>query len=124
MRRKASTEAIQDEELSAPSEVEDVDPHGFWDGANLSGDAHDEAFAVVIDADGEQTDNRETLAYMGSVSETRIEPDELVALAVWAESKACRLCRRKIREHHDPALLKHDECRTALRAGRLLRRYT
>ncbi len=123
MRRRAPIEEARDEEPSVPPEPEDVDPHGFWDGANLSGEAHDDAFAVVIDADGERTDDRETLAYMGSVTHTQLDRDELIALAEWAESKACRLCRRKISEHHDPALLKHDECRTALRAGRLLRRY-
>lgn len=127
MRRKTPIEdrpdrAEADDAVDETVEVDNVDPHGFWDGANLSGDDHDEAFAVVIDAEGDPADDKETLAYMGSVPQTRIDADELEALVGWAEAKACRNCRRKIREHHDPELLKHDECRTALRVARVLRR--
>jgi hypothetical protein len=118
MSRKTRTDpAVED--AQAPV-IEEADLHGFWDRTKI-GDESDDAFASVVDVTADAASEAETLAYMGNV--TQVEPDELTELAGWAESKACRACRRKILEHHDPALLRHDECRHAVRVGRILRRY-
>jgi hypothetical protein len=120
MGRKSRSTTVEEDAPSAP--VEDADLHGFWD-RSRSADDNDEAFADVLDDAGENDpdSDAETLQYMGNV--TQIGPAELEELAEWAEDKACRVCRRRIREQHDPRQLKHDECRTALRVSRLLRRY-
>jgi hypothetical protein len=124
MGRKSRSNTVEEDAPTAPSasEAEEVDLHGFWDRSRSDVD-DEEAFAVVLDDDGDhdETSDAETLQYMGNV--TQIGAEELVDLAEWAENKACRVCRRKIREQHDPRQLKHDECRTALRVSRLLRRY-
>lgn len=54
----------------------------------------------------------------------RIDVDdaERERLADWVEARACRACRDELHRSHDPARLAHDDCRTALRAGRVLRR--
>jgi hypothetical protein len=104
---------------SPPVEAEaPVDVHeGFWAGDDLAeGDAT--AIAAV--------DEDHTLEYG-----RKARPDvqelaamaELLTLATWAEDKACRPCRSRLEETHDPAALDHDECRTALRVARLLSRY-
>ncbi|MGZ4754528.1 MAG: hypothetical protein ACXWA9_06465 [Acidimicrobiia bacterium] len=122
MSRKSRTEVVDDQEPVAETELDETDHHGFWDRATLDADENDDAFASVVDAEGEAADDEAgSGARFGNV--TQVDADERIALAEWAESKACRLCKRKIREHHDPELLRHDECRTALRVSRLLRRY-
>jgi hypothetical protein len=120
MGRKSRSNTVEEDAPTAP--VEDADLHGFWDRSRLTID-NDEAFADVLEDAGESDPDTdaETLQYMGNV--TQIGADELVDLAEWAENKACRVCRRRIREQHDPRQLKHEECRTALRVSRLLRRY-
>ena len=83
---------------------------------------------MLLQAGVHETDEQQvadaTLEYMGAAPRTRIDRDELVALAAWAESKACGVCRGTIEETHDPATLQHDDCRQALRVARLLSRDT
>lgn len=126
MSRKASPEI--DEELGASaaseSESDDGDHHGFWDGPTLDLEALDVAFADDGELAGEPAGARETLVYMGSVPQTQVDDQELMALADWAESKACTVCRTAINEHHELPPRDHEGCRTALRVGTLLRRYT
>jgi hypothetical protein len=107
---------------AAPAIDEASDLHGFWDGPSVELDDLDEAF-VIIDADDSDHDvERETLVYMGSVSRSQVDDDELTVLADWAEAKACPSCRT-FDEQHPRAKLQHDGCATALRVGRLLRTY-
>ncbi len=100
-----------------------TDHERFWAGADLEVAEHLDTLAGVIETD-EQEAADETLEYMGTRPRPKIDRVELEALAVWADSKACRVCRRTIDATHDPATLKHDDCRKALRVARLLRRYT
>jgi hypothetical protein len=118
---KIRTDTDPDDELTSEARLDDTDPHGFWDGANLDGAANDDAFAHVIDIAGDLPDERETLVYMGSVTE--VSSVELATLGAWAEDKACRGCKRKMRSRGDLLLLKHEECRTAFRVSSLLHRY-
>ena len=126
MRRRSRTKADADEprtdaeSSSAESSAQDHDD--FWSGASADVDEHLETLAGVIE-DDEQERADDTLEYMGSVPHTGIDPDELLALASWAESKACRVCRKRMQDTHDPATLQHAGCRSALRVERLLRRY-
>ena len=117
---KLRTDDAEVDGIDAPH-IEDADPHGFWDRDNLGGEANDDAFAHVIDIARDLPDERETLVYMGSVTE--VDGAELAALGAWAEDKACRGCRRKMRARGDILLLKHDECRKAFRVSSLLHRY-
>ncbi len=65
--------------------------------------------------------DRAVRVYMlGERAEASLEERE--RLADWAEAQACRACRDELGRSHDPARLAHDGCRTALRAGRVLRR--
>jgi hypothetical protein len=126
MRRRSRTKAEADEprtdaeSSSAESSAQDHDD--FWSGESAGGDDHLETLAGVTE-DDEQEVAEDTLEYMGSVPNTGIDPEELLALANWAESKACRVCRKQMHDTHDPATLKHANCRSALRVERLLRRY-
>ncbi len=123
MSRKATPDI--DEELGAPvdgSASDGTDHHGFWDGPTLDLEELDAAFAG--DDGIEPAPERETLVYMGSVPQTQIDDQELMALADWAESKACATCRAASKAHRDGPPLEHDGCRTALRVGTLLRRYS
>jgi hypothetical protein len=117
---KIRTDDLEADEMGGAPHVEETDPHGFWDRDNLGGEANDDAFAHVIDIARDLPDERETLVYMGSVTE--IDGTELAALEAWAEDKACRSCKRKMRACGDILLLKHDECRTAFRVSGLLHR--
>jgi hypothetical protein len=136
MRRKAKTRTRSDgtvsSEVQTSEESDDTRADAessakvheeFWSGSPTGVDEHLETLANVIDAD-EQGMADDTLEYMGAAPRTRVDPDELVKLAQWAESKACRVCRKKMHETHDPDTLKHPDCRSALRIERLLRRYT
>jgi hypothetical protein len=118
---KIRTADLEADEMGGVPQVEDADPHGFWDRDNLDGAANDDAFADVIDIAGDLPDEREILVYMGSVSE--VDGAELAALGAWAEDKACRGCRRKMHARGDVHLLKHEECRKAFRVSTLLHRY-
>lgn len=118
MRRKARDQAEQGEVPSAGAGSAATDHDRFWAGEPLDADT----FARVAEPDEEEV-AEETLEYMGTVPRTRVAPAELIALAEWAESKACRPCRKKLEETHDPTTLKHDDCRNGLRIARLLRRY-
>jgi hypothetical protein len=118
---KIRTDDLEADELTGAPHHEDADPHGFWDRDNLDGEANDDAFAHVIDIARDLPDERETLVYMGSVTE--VDGAELLSLAAWAEDKACRGCTRKMRARGDLLLLKHDECRKAFRVSALLHRY-
>jgi hypothetical protein len=111
------------ESAGAPSESDDADLHGFWKGPALDLEALDAAFADD-DLDSLPDGERETLVYMGSVPQTQVDDQELMALADWAESKACRVCRTAIVEHHELPPRDHDGCAKALRAATLLRRYS
>jgi hypothetical protein len=112
MSRNATTEI--DERADA---LVDADEHGFWDGPN-----DDEP--LVIPADDPTIDGEhETRIYMGQVRHTQAELDELDALADWAQGHACEDCRDALGADHDPDTLEHDDCRSALRAAGLLRRY-
>jgi hypothetical protein len=118
---KIRTVDLEAGEMGRDPHLEDADPHGFWDRDNLDGPANDDAFAHVIDIGDDLPDEREILVYMGSVSE--VDGAELAALGAWAEDKACRGCKRKMRARGDVALLKHDDCRQAFRVSSLLHRY-
>ncbi len=118
---KVRTDTAPDDELASEAWLDDTDPHGFWDGANLDDADNDDAFAHVIDIAGDLPDERETLVYMGSVTE--VSSVELATLGAWAENKACRGCTRKMRTRGDLLLLKHEECRSAFRVSNLLHRY-
>ena len=132
MRRKSRTKAEQaaeprtDAESSvaetSAAETSAKEHDDFWSGAPAGDDEHLETLAGVTETD-EQEMADDMLEYMGSVPNTGIDPDELVTLAQWAESKACRACRKKMHETHDPEMLRHANCRSALRVERLLRRY-
>jgi hypothetical protein len=95
------------------------DHERFWGGDDLADTGTAHALAAVAED--------ESLEYPGGG--TRLDTaelallGELVALATWAEDKACLACRATLEETHDPARLEHDECRTALRVARLLSRY-
>jgi hypothetical protein len=92
---------------------------GFWAADALVTDANEEALAHLLDGDHDpDAAARATRSYMGSA----VGEDEGAQLARWAESKACKGCRRQIGRDHDPAALKHDDCRQALRAARILGR--
>jgi hypothetical protein len=133
LRRKSRTRAEPAEEPrtdaesstaeTSAAETSARDHDEFWSGAPLGVDEHLDPLAGVIE-DDEQEMADDTLEYMGSAPRTRIDPDELVKLAKWAETKACRVCQKKMHETHDPATLQHANCRSALRVERLLRRYT
>lgn len=122
MSRKANTDVAEDEARPSAAVVDETDHHGFWDSARLDGDENDDAFAIVLDTEGDDTGEHETLLYMGNV--VPVDADELTRLADWAESMACWSCTRRFADHQDLERLKHDECRKALRAGHLLRRYS
>lgn len=122
MSRKSSPEIDQEPVASTPPGPEDADLHGFWDGPTLDLEGLDAAFTADDDLDERPDRARETLVYMGSIPQTQVEDRELIALAEWADSKACRICRTAISEHHELAPLEHEGCRTALRVGSLLRR--
>ncbi len=113
MSRNATSEV--DEHADAALEV---DAHGFWDRP----DVLDEP--LVIPAEDPSIDQEhETRIYMGHVQMTEADPADLDALADWARSHACEDCREALSADHDADALEHDECRVALRAARLLRRY-
>jgi hypothetical protein len=107
-----------DETLFAGTEVDETDHHGFWDSARLDTEDNDEAFSLVLE-EADDTGEHETAIYMGSVVDN--DPEEISSLADWSESKACRGCTRRFREHHEPSRVKHDGCRKALRVAQLLR---
>jgi hypothetical protein len=113
MSRNATTEVHEHADAAL-----EVDPHGFWDRpADL-----DEP--LVIPAEDPAIDQEhETRVYMGHVRTTEADPAELDTLADWAQSHACDGCRDALSADHDPDALEHDDCRLALRAARLLRRY-
>jgi hypothetical protein len=112
MSRNATTEV--DGRADAPV---DADEHGFWDGPN-------DLEPLVIPADDPTLDGEhETRIYMGQVRHTQAELDELDELADWAQGHACEDCRDALGADHDPDTLEHDDCRSALRAAGLLRRY-
>jgi hypothetical protein len=117
---KTRTDTIEDDDLTL-SELDESDPHGFWDRANLDAESNDDAFANVIDIADDLPDERQTLVYMGRVTE--VDGAELLNLVGWAEAKACRGCKRKMRAWDDAALLKHEECRSAFRVSSLLHHY-
>ena len=127
MSRNATTDRDEGIDLSPDQpgsdqpdqDVADVDPHGFWDGPST--EEHEPL--VVPDEDSSIDEDRETRVYMGQVRHTEPERDELEALADWAAAQACDECRGAIEADHEPDGLPHDECRSALRASRLLRRY-
>lgn len=116
MSRNATTD---DERVEAAEVDAGVDDHGFWDGPRT--DEHEPL--LVPDEDSTIDGERETRVYMGRVRHTETERDELDALADWAASQACDDCRAAIEADHEPDSLDHDDCRQALRASRLLRRY-
>ena len=122
MSRKAMTEIQEQHGSGAASGAEGTDLHGFWDGPSSDLRELDEALSVVIDDDGDEAGERETLVYMGNVDLT--DADELTILADWAESKACRGCTRAVAANADPTHLRHAGCRKAFRVARLLRRYS
>jgi len=122
MSRKATTETDEQQASEAASGSEGTDLHGFWDGPSSDLQELDDALSVVIDDDGDEAGERETLVYMGNVDLT--DAGELRVLANWAESKACRGCKREVVANEDPTRLRHAECRNAFRVGRLLRRYS
>lgn len=101
------------------SEIDDSDHHGFWDQPARDG------FTAEMEVDADLADlaglDHEADTSIGDV--TAITADERIVLSEWAESMACGVCRLAIVEHHDPTQLDHDECRTALRVSRLIRRY-
>ncbi len=122
MSRKSKTRSdVLDDDRFVEPEVEGADPHGFWDVDRLDAEDNDDAFALVIEEHDDETPaERATAVYMGRVAE--VDAVELGLLADWAESKACRHCRRRFRSYRDLAMLRHDECRTALRVSNLLHR--
>lgn len=126
MRRKSRSpepaEAPPTDADTSAAEASAKDHDEFWSGAPLGVDERLETLTGVTE-DDEQEVADDTLEYMGSVPHTGIDPNELVMLAQWAESKACRACRKRMHETHDPATLKHANCRSALRVERLVRRY-
>lgn len=118
---------VDDDDVdAAPAAVDEAidepDDHGFWDSDRLDTADNDDAFAVVLDVDGEDVAEDETLLYMGNVAP--VDAGELTVLAEWAESKACRSCTRRFSDHADDQSLRHEDCRKALHTGRLLRRYS
>lgn len=123
MRRKSRARPDPAEEPPPDVDSSAQDHADFWSGAPAGVDEHLETLAGVIDREEQETAD-DTLEYMGAAPRTGVDPDELVALAKWAESKACRACRKRMHETHDPATLKHVNCRSALRVERLIRRYT
>src|SRR5215510_6196051 len=110
MSRNATTEV--DEIAEA---VLEADEHGFWDRPTDL----DEPL-VIADEDPTIDGEHETRVYMGKVRHTQADRDELDALADWAQDHACAECRDAISTDHDPDGLEHDDCRSALRAARLL----
>jgi hypothetical protein len=106
------------ESAERPVEVETAGHHDeFWAGP-LDELDHEQAFEHVRED--------ETLEYgaRSPLDPTALKAmAELMELATWAEDKACRPCRTRMEETHDPAALEHDECRQALRVARLLSRY-
>jgi hypothetical protein len=117
---KSHSDVLDDDLFVEP--VRDDDPHGFWDVDRLGAEDNDDAFALVIEEhDDEPPPERATLVYMGSVGD-EVSAIERTRLADWAESKACRACRRRFHQFDDTSLLKHDECRNAFGSSRLLRR--
>lgn len=124
-RTRSTVEDVDADEAHSESESEplvETDDHGFWDSDRLDTVDDDDAFAIVLDTDGEDVAEDETLLYMGNVAP--VDATELTVLAEWAESKACRSCTRRFSEHADDQSLKHPDCRKALHTGRLLRRYS
>ncbi len=113
MSRNATTEV--DERVDAPVET---DEHGFWDGPTDF-----DAPLVIADDDPTIDGEHDTRVYMGRVRHTQADRDELDGLADWARSQACPECCDALGASHDPDALEHDDCRLALRAARLLRRY-
>ena len=118
------TRSTVDDEVDAASSVDEteIDDHGFWSNDRLDTVDSDDAFAVVLDVDGEGVAEDETLLYMGNVAP--VDAVELTVLAEWAEAKACKSCTRRFSDHADDQSLRHDDCRKALHTGRLLRRYS
>jgi hypothetical protein len=113
MSRNATTKASEGVHPSL-----ERDEHGFWDKPN------DLDEPLVIPGDDPTIDGEhETRVYMGRVRHSQADRDELDRLADWAQDHACDGCRDALSGHHDPAALAHDNCRVALRAARLLRRY-
>jgi hypothetical protein len=116
MRRKVRE--LEPVEGAVATEPASSDHDRFWGGDDLADLDHAQALAQVRED--------ETLEYGAKSS---LDPTvlaamaELMALATWAEDKACRPCRTSMEETHDPARLEHDECRHALRVARLLSRY-
>jgi hypothetical protein len=113
MSRNATTEV--DEIADA---VLEADEHGFWDRPT---DLDEQL--VIADEDPTIDGEHETRVYMGRVRHSQADRDELDALADWAQGHACESCRQLVTDDAEPQVLEHDECRTALRAARLLRRY-
>ena len=113
MSRNATSEV--DERAHAPLGTEE---HDFWDRPTDL----DEPL-VIAEEDPTIDGEHETRVYMGQVRHTQADRDELDALADWAQDHACENCRDALGAAHDADALEHDECRVALRAARLLRRY-
>jgi hypothetical protein len=116
MRRKVRD--VEPVDGSVATEPATSDHDRFWGGDDLADLDHAQALAQVTED--------ETLEYG---ARSPLDPTvlaalaELMALATWAEDKACIPCRTRMEETHDPASLEHDECRQALRVARLLSRY-
>jgi hypothetical protein len=127
MRRKTRTKpdpADADTSEAETSRAQTSKDHDeFWSNAPVGVDEHLETLAGVESDLDDGEISEDTLEYMGSVPSTRADQAELIALAKWAESKACRACRKRMHDTHDPATLKHVNCQSALRVERLLRRY-
>jgi hypothetical protein len=125
---EAEVAAAEVADAPAPPEVgapDDTGPESsahaaFWADDALSTEENAEALASLLEGEDHDADEvaRATRSYMG----TAIDHDERDRLVAWAESKACRTCRRRLARAHDLDRLPHEECRNALRAARVLAR--
>jgi hypothetical protein len=105
---------------AAPDPEVDAEPlDEFWGADALDTTQNADALAQLLDHEHDEDEAaRATRSYMGAAA----GEDEREALARWAEGKACKGCRRTLLTTHDPARLRHDDCRSALRVARLLSR--
>jgi len=116
------------------------------DGAGASARSLEEAFwnpepepvsrgLGAVDADGEEDGSGDGLGSDPDLADQHrlvrtyvlgdrlgVDDAERDRLADWVEAQACPTCRDELHRSHDPTRLAHDDCRTALRAGRVLRR--
>jgi hypothetical protein len=110
----------QPETQAAAHEHEDAGGvDDFWSDGVLHTEENAQALGRIIDEEHDaDAAAQATRSYMGAP----VGDDERDELAAWAEAKACGGCRAAFDRAGDVAAVRHDDCRTALRAAGVLAR--